>query len=194
MSPVATLPVLNVQKEFVRNLLKTFTISSSDTRVGFMKYGRGSKLVFRLDSVMSDQNINQAISDVTSEDPGYNLLSLLKLAGNQFFQRGYGGRPGVAKSLLIFNNGRSGISIDDLQAEANKLRDMGVKIVVVGISTNVDQPKLRGISTNRDSTFFLNQPSMLNTRVVPITRQLQPGNIFLSSSNFSSLAHYAENH
>ena len=139
MSPVATLPVLNAQKDFVRNLLQTFTISSSDTRVGFMKYGRDSKLVFRLDSIMSDQSINQAISEVASEDPGYNLLSLLKLAGNQFFQQGYGGRPGVAKSLLIFNNGRSGISIDDLQTEANKLRDMGVKIVVVGISQNVDQ-------------------------------------------------------
>lgn len=142
-----------------------------------MKYGRDSKLVFRLDSIMSDQSINQAISEVASEDPGYNLLSLLKLAGNQFFQQGYGGRPGVAKSLLIFNNGRSGISIDDLQTEANKLRDMGVKIVVVGISQNVDQTEMRGISTNRDSNFFMEQPSMLNTRVVPIANQLQPGNI-----------------
>ena len=179
MSPLSTLPVLNAQKDFVRKLLEMFTISNIRTRVGFLKYGRDSKLVFRLDSMMSDQSVNQAITDVTSEDPGYNLLSLLKLAGNQFFRQSYGGRLGVAKSLLIFNNGRSGISIDDLQSEAGKLRDMGVKIVVVGVSANVDQTELKQISTTRDSYFFVNDVSNLQTRVVPVTSQLQPGNFCL---------------
>ena len=178
MSPIATLSVLNAQKDFTRNLLNAFEISSSDTRIGFMKYGRDAKLVSSLNaSPMSLSNVNKAISGVTSVDPGHNILALLKLARKTFFQQNFGSRPGIAKSLLIFNDGRSGVSIDDLQSEAEKLREMGVKIVVLAFSTRVDEPELKQISSSRNSYFFADDNvAEFQPRIVPITSQLQPGN------------------
>ena len=156
-------------------LLKSFTISPSATHVGFLTYGRDAKIAFKLGSLLTYANADKAINDVTLGNPGYNLIALLKKSRNQFFTQNFGGRPGIAKSLFIFNNGKSGILSDDVQYEADKLRELGVKIVVLGVSSNIDANELRLISTNRDSYFFAKDLPNIDQHLNQIVYQLQPG-------------------
>jgi len=175
MPSISPLPVLNAQKEFVKNLLNAFTISNTDTRLGFMKYGRGAKVIYTLRELTSLRNAYVGLDDITLDNPGYNLMSLLKLAKSKFFQPSFGARPDAPKSLFIFNNGASGILESDLKEEADSLRDMGVKIVVLSVGDDTDPSELKAIAANRDAYFFVDDLSNINKYMNPITTQLQPG-------------------
>ena len=177
MSPISPLPVLNAQKEFVKNLLNAFTISNTDTRLGFMKYGREAKIVYTLRELTSLRNAYVGLDDITLDNPGYNMLSVLKQAKTKFFQPSFGARQNAPKSLFIFNNGASGILESDLKEEADALRDMGVKIVVLGVGGDTDPDELKVIASNRDAYFFVDDLPNINRYLNPITTQLQPGKL-----------------
>ena len=121
------------------------------------------------------RNAYIGIDDVTVENPGYNVLSLLKQARSKFFQVSHGARKNVPKSLFFFNDGRTGIAEEDLKEESDKLRDMGVKIVVLGVTDKVNPDKLKTISTSRDSYFFAEDLPQVILNVDRVARQLQPG-------------------
>lgn len=167
--------MLEAEKEFVKKLLLSFKISGGETLVGFMKYGRESKIVNKLGEIRSKTQVDRAVDEITLGVPGTNILSLFKRSRTQFFRPIYGARDNVPKSLLLFIGDKSGILQNDLTEEAEQLRQMGIKLVVVGMGKDVDLNEIEALGTNPDAFFFPENLPALQMNLEPVTKELMPG-------------------
>lgn len=94
-----------LQKEIAKAILKTYDVSSDGVRVGIIVYGRTASFRWRLDYTGDDRTRTlTAIDNLRLLSRGNNLEQALQLANLYIFSPRYGGRPGVPKILVVFNN------------------------------------------------------------------------------------------
>ena len=183
--------MLLTQKDVAKQLLDKFVISPKDTHIGLLTYGRESKIVKKLGQIRNQIEAENAITGVSLGVAGNNLVSLLKRVRTQFFLPSYGARSNVPKSLLIFVNGDDDVTTDELKEEAVKLREMGVKVVVLGFGENADPSKLRQLAPTEDAFFFGDDlPEILRRSKSKIGGQLLPGMTFLPQYQITILIGY----
>lgn len=171
--------VLEAEKEFTKKLLTSFKISRQETLVGFMKYGRESKIVNNFGTISNKRQADREIDAITLGVPGTNLVSLFKRSRTQFFQTTYGARYNVPKSLLLFIGDESGILPNDVNEEVMQLQQMGVKIILVAIGNNTDFDNVKALSTSPDTYFFADGLPELEKNAEIIAKGLLPGLYFV---------------
>ena len=156
-------------------LLNTFTISQRQTLVGFMVYGREVNLIYKFGEILTSDQARTTVTSLQLQNPGLNLLSALKDAKNKLFSTLHGARTGVPKSLLIFNSMKTGVLFNDIKEQSDQLKALGVKIIVVGIGSDIDKNELKEINTAGDSFFFPADLTEIDNFVEPVTKELLPG-------------------
>ena len=170
--------IFNAQKDFVSRLLNSFTISRDKTLVGIMQYGRESMIRYEIGSILTKQQASQYLATLSispNTSPGTNLLAALQDASTNLFDATYGARAGVMKSLLVFNNKKTGIDLDNYNDVLKSLREQGVKIAVVSIGDGVDKEELKRFVSYRSSYFHVNDVPDLEFVIDPVAVQLLPG-------------------
>ena len=172
---VSTPELFNAQKSFVSKVLNYFTISPNQTHLGVIQYGRESQIKSSFSEILNDAQAKQLISDSTPQVSGNNLMAALRDARNKLFTTANAARPNVAKSLLIFNTKETGVGLDDYKSEVDGLRNVGVKVVIIGLTPSVNKNELKSINTTVHSLFYSKDVSGLTSIIEPVVQQLLPG-------------------
>lgn len=170
--------IFNAQKDFVSRLLNSFTISRDKTLIGIMQYGRESMIRYEIGSILTKRQVDQYLATLSispNTSPGTNLLAALQDASANLFDSAYGSREGVMKSLLVFNNKKTGIDLDNYDDVLKSLRKQGVKITVVSIGDEVDKEELNRFASHSSSYFHVNDLPGLEFVIDPVAAQLLPG-------------------
>lgn len=144
---------------FANRFLKAFSIDNNHVHYGVMRFS--AEPVIDVNIRDSKYWHNDMIQKLLSSPAIYNLMpsggtymgKALLTAKNKWYCSGCGLRPGVPKVLILFTdgkpNGQNPITI------AKKLKDMGVKIVTVGIGKGSDFDVLTKIASKPSYVFKL---------------------------------------
>ncbi len=132
-------------QDFVRSTSVQFDINRDVAQVGLVVYGRRPVTVFDLDKYNSGSAVLKAVGDAAflggKASTGSALLHVL-----QSLTVGKGARPGVNKAVVVLTDGTSA---EDAAVPAQKIRDSGVSVFVIGIG-NIQQEVLFRIAGSED--------------------------------------------
>ncbi|TRY85446.1 hypothetical protein DNTS_016110 [Danionella cerebrum] len=133
-------------QDFVRSTSVQFDINRDVAQVGLVVYGRSPVTVFDLDKYDSGSAVLRAVGDAVflggKASTGSALLHVL----SQSLTVGKGARPGVNKAVVVLTDGSG---LEDATVPAQKIRDSGVSIFVIGVG-NVQQEVLLRIAGAED--------------------------------------------
>jgi len=140
----------SVINSFMKNLSRTFNISSGQTRIGVIVYSTNATLVFNLDQYSSISEIEAAIDNITY--PGGATYTGQALNGStiSLFNSNIV-RANVSKVLVLITDG---VSIDDVAESAALLNNTGVTSFVVGIGNDYDRSQLIQIALGKEQHVF----------------------------------------
>ena len=163
---------LNIQKQLAKEMLNRFHISPENARIGLIQYGRVPRLVARLDSYTDKRTVNYTIDSLTGSQGGSQLDKAIEMAQTNLFNARYGARRGIPKTLVVFTNKEVDASSE---ATARKLRDVGVKVIVIGVGSEVDKDQLKGLAQSDDEMFVVTSLESVQNAVNDIAKAAKPG-------------------
>uniref|UniRef100_A0A673IR54 von Willebrand factor A domain-containing protein 2-like n=1 Tax=Sinocyclocheilus rhinocerous TaxID=307959 RepID=A0A673IR54_9TELE len=133
-------------QDFVRSTSVQFDINRDVAQMGLVVYGRRPVTVFDLDKYDSGSSVLKAVGDAAflggKASTGSALLHVL----SQSLTVGKGARPGVNKAVVVLTDGTGA---KDAAVPAQKIRDSGVSVFVVGIG-DIQQEVLFRIAGSED--------------------------------------------
>ncbi|XP_035664615.1 uncharacterized protein LOC118408102 [Branchiostoma floridae] len=156
-------------KTFIQSVVNYFTLGENDTRVGVVTYSNVDAQVTRV-----KLNENYTRVELLTEirnipyDRGHTFTGLgLDHVRNNSFLEVNGGRNDTPDVLVVLTDDDSE---DDVTRPAQLLRQMGIKLFVVGVGTESDisQPTLEAIAGTPDRVFRLTDHDNLVDAIHPI--------------------------
>ncbi|XP_042253358.1 von Willebrand factor A domain-containing protein 2 isoform X3 [Thunnus maccoyii] len=117
-------------RDFVRSLTVQFDINRDVAQVALVAYSRRATTVFNLDTHETGSAVLKAVADANYMGGVASTgAALLHIHSNVLTVAG-GARPGVNKAVVVVTDGSGG---DDAAVPAQKIRDNGVSLFVIGI-------------------------------------------------------------
>ncbi|KAM9426647.1 von Willebrand factor A domain-containing protein 2 [Pholidichthys leucotaenia] len=117
-------------QDFVRSITVQFDINRDVAQVGLVAYGHRANTVFNLDTHETGSAILKAVGDATFMGGVTSTGTALLHIHSNVLTIAKGARPGVNKAVVVLTDGTGG---EDAIVPAQKLRDNGVSVFVVGI-------------------------------------------------------------
>lgn len=114
---------------FVRSTSVQFDINRDRTQVGLVVYGRRPISVFELDTHSSGSSVLAALDEATYLGGKASTGSALLHIHSHSLTFAKGARPGVNKAVVVLTDGTGA---EDAAVPAQKLRDHGVSVFVIG--------------------------------------------------------------
>ena len=143
------------EKTFVKLLADSFQISKTGSRGSIITFSYNAELSVKL----SDHDTKEGFNEATDNLPffGYTtrIDKALRMAQEQLFLDENGARPNKPKLLVLLTDGTQTPYPDaeDPAKISEKLRNMGIKVVVIGIGASVNQTELVNIAGNKTNTY-----------------------------------------
>ncbi|XP_021369797.1 uncharacterized protein LOC110460910 isoform X2 [Mizuhopecten yessoensis] len=140
-----------IQKDFVKNLINN-PIIADNVKTGVMQvalvtFSRNPIKRFGLNTYNNTQDMDKTIDDIIYDKSGTEIEKGLKFVREVALSEAEGARSAAPKIVILITDGSSN---DNSVSEANKLRDMFVTLLVIGVG-NVDDDQLSAIAG--DDTF-----------------------------------------
>ncbi|XP_029106075.1 von Willebrand factor A domain-containing protein 2 isoform X1 [Scleropages formosus] len=117
-------------RDFVRSVSVQFDINRDVAQIGLVAYGRMPVTAFDLDTHASGAAVLRAVGDVPYLGGASSTGSALLHVHSETLTVSRGARPGVNKAVVVVTDGAGA---EDALVPAQKIRDNGVSIFVVGI-------------------------------------------------------------
>ncbi|XP_012987431.3 von Willebrand factor A domain-containing protein 2 isoform X2 [Esox lucius] len=117
-------------RDFVRSVSVQLDINRDVAQMGLVVYGRRPVTVFDLDTHDSGSAVLKAIAGATYMGGSASTGSALLHIHSKVMTVSNGARPGVNKAVVVLTDGAGG---DDAAVPAQKIRDSGVPVFVIGI-------------------------------------------------------------
>lgn len=133
-------------KEFVRSASVQFDINRDLTQVGLVVYSRGPVSVFELDSHASGSAVLKALREASYLGGMASTGSALLHVHSHSLTVAKGARPGVNKVIVVLTDGTGA---EDAAVPAQKIRDDGVSVFVIGTG-DVQREHLLRIAGSED--------------------------------------------
>ncbi|XP_051958802.1 von Willebrand factor A domain-containing protein 2-like [Xyrauchen texanus] len=133
-------------QDFVRSTSVQFDINRDIAQVGLVVYGRRPITVFDLDKYDSGSAVLKAVGDASYLGGKASIGSALLHVHTQSLTVGKGARPGVNKAVVVLTDGTGS---EDAAVPAQKIRDSGVSVFVIGIG-DMQQDVLFRIASSED--------------------------------------------
>lgn len=135
-----------VLRDFVRSITVQFDINRDLAQVALVTYSRKASTVFRLDAHETGSVILKAVDDASyTGGAGSSGAALLHVYSNVLTVAN-GARPAVNKAVVLLTDGSGG---EDGVVPAQKIRDSGVSVFVVGVG-DVQRERLVRIAGSED--------------------------------------------
>ncbi|XP_041671865.1 von Willebrand factor A domain-containing protein 2 isoform X2 [Cheilinus undulatus] len=133
-------------RDFVRSLTVQFDINRDVAQVALVTYGRRATTVFNLDTHDSGSSILKAAVEANYMGGVASTGSALLHIHSNVLTVAKGARPGVNKAVVVLTDGSGG---DDAVVPAQKIRDNGVSLFVIGIG-DIQKERLLQIAGSED--------------------------------------------
>lgn len=134
-------------QSFLRSCALRFDVNPDVTQVGLVVYGSRVQVAFGLDAHPTRAAVLRAMSQAPYLGGVGSAGTALLHVHDQVMTVQRGARPGVPKALVMLTGGRG---VEDATVPAQKLRDNGVSVLVVGVGP-VLRDALRRLAGPRDS-------------------------------------------
>lgn len=176
-----------MMKDFMKNLTRSFSVSSSGTRVGVVVYSTNSSVVFTLNQYASPERVEEAIDNIVYPGGGTYSGKALYQTANKLFDDAVV-RDNVPKVLVLLTDG---VSTDDVIQPATLLNNKDVIVFVVGIGENINYSQLTQIAYGQSKHVFKSEFSSLGFVMNNIRGAICRGSlIFLSVLIFLVSYHF----
>lgn len=113
---------------------------TNDIHYAVILFGSDAQAAIDFDSYATSEELNEMFSNVLRLKGGPVLDEALKLAGQVFTSPG--ARRDAHKVLVVITDKKTSSKLDDVIPEANKLEDMEVTVILVGIGAETDRKEL----------------------------------------------------
>ncbi|TSK14749.1 Tudor domain-containing protein 1 [Bagarius yarrelli] len=133
-------------KEFVRSTSVHFDINRDLTQIGLVVYSRSPVSVFELDTHASGSAVLKAVDEASYLGGKASIGSALLHVHSHSLTVAKGARPGVHKVIVVLTDGTGA---EDAAVPAQKIRDDGVSVFVIGTG-DVQQEHLLRIAGSKD--------------------------------------------
>uniref|UniRef100_A0A3B5AU72 von Willebrand factor A domain containing 2 n=1 Tax=Stegastes partitus TaxID=144197 RepID=A0A3B5AU72_9TELE len=133
-------------RDFVRSITVQFDINRDVAQVGLVAYGRRATTVFNLDTHETGSAILKAVGEANFLGGVASTGAALLHIHSNVLTVAKGARPGVNKAVVVVTDGSGG---DDAVVPAQKIRDNGVSVFVVGIG-DVQRDRLMQIAGSEE--------------------------------------------
>ncbi|XP_074519511.1 von Willebrand factor A domain-containing protein 2 [Halichoeres trimaculatus] len=133
-------------RDFVRSLTVQFDINRDVAQIALVTYGRRATTVFNLDTHDSGSAILKAALEANYLGGVASTGAALLHIHSNVLTVAKGARPGVNKAVVVVTDGSGG---DDAVVPAQKLRDNGVSVFVIGIG-DVQRERLLQIAGSEE--------------------------------------------
>ncbi|XP_049915868.1 von Willebrand factor A domain-containing protein 2 [Epinephelus moara] len=135
-----------ILRDFVRSLTVQFDINRDVAQVALVAYGRRATTVFNLDTHESGSAILKAVGEASYMGGVASTGSALLHIHSNVLTVAKGARPGVNKAVVVVTDGSGS---DDAVVPAQKIRDNGVSLFVIGIG-DVQKERLLQIAGSEE--------------------------------------------
>ncbi|XP_078660839.1 uncharacterized protein LOC144905190 isoform X3 [Branchiostoma floridae x Branchiostoma belcheri] len=165
-SSSVTEPNFELVKQFTRNVVVNFNISSETTRVGLVQYSDTIRTEFFLNSHPTRDQLLTAISDVDYLQGNTLTGAAIEFVRTSSFSVPAGNRLTLPDVLIVVTDG---LSQDDVTGPAQIARDNGVAIYAVGVGNEVDFATLFNIAGVQSRILQINDFGSLLNAVEQLT-------------------------
>ena len=144
--------------KFVSDFVIQFTISSNATRVGLVKFSNLGETVFYLSSNNKPSDLAYAIKHVSYVGGNTNTSGGIGVMRIEQFSPSRGDRKSAADIAIIITDGASNWNRERTIPEAEMARKKGVEIIVIGITSSVNETEIRYVSSSphaKGKNYFL---------------------------------------
>lgn len=133
-------------RDFVSSITVQFDINRDVAQVAVVTYGRRAGTVFDLDTHETGSAILKAVGEARYMGGVASTGAALLHIHSNVLTVAKGARPGVNKVVVVLTDGSSG---DDAIVPAQKIRDSGVSLFVIGIG-DVQRERLLQIAGSEE--------------------------------------------
>ena len=134
-------------KDFIIGLVRTLEIGRDEVNVATVLYWHSYRIVHRLDTFFSQQNIETAIQAMSYPSGGTRTGQGLDVIRTMIFSNLGADREQLPKVVVVLTDG---LSQDNVAGPAQALRNTGVTIIAVGVGCCFYRPELNLIATDPD--------------------------------------------
>ena len=153
----SSITVKNYQKErdFVKNVADTFSISEGKTEVGVVIYNNEASLWIRFGQHNNNEEFKAAVDKIPYWGGQTRIDNGLKMAAAGLFGAIKQARANLPKILIVLTDGKqsSDSRATPLEEAVSPLLQLGVKVLAVGVGSDVSHDELRLI-VERDEDIF----------------------------------------
>lgn len=143
------------QKDFVKAIASSFDPSTTNHQLGLISYSTNARMQVSFKDNTKLEEFEKAVDSMLHIKGRTRLDNALKLATSQLFNPNDEINSGQRKSVIILTDGRQ--SQDPgavpLQDAVRPLRQLGVRIYVVAVSSELDLEELYQLTEKKDDVF-----------------------------------------
>lgn len=144
---------------FVQGVVEALTIGPDAVLIGFTSFSNRVQHQFYLKDYTDKTELKTAIENVKFRGGGTNIEGALSAAyHDQFLSTANGARDSATKVLVLITDGTS----PGTETVSKTIRDAGIIIVCVGITTEIDLNQLISIADDATRVFDASSFSELN--------------------------------
>ena len=148
---------------FMKSLVRDFTIGPNNARVGVAIFGNAVQPIFQLNTYSNKNDILNAIDRIPFLDQTTNTPAALRYARTTMFTSQNGDRSFAPNSVIMITDGVPRVPTDVNEArrltlqEANLARSQGINIFTIGIGPELTTEFLAQIADQPSNVFQVNQ-------------------------------------
>ena len=164
-------------KTFVANLAAKFNISPRGSRAAVVLYSTSASTVIKFTDFTSSQSFTSAVQSLEHQR-GFTRIDLaLQRAYYDLFNRRATSRYDVPKLAFVLTDGEQTQSPGaiPLKRASRFLKDVGVRLITIGIGSNVNKNELKTIASSDKDVITADTFDDLLAQVEPLTKSACEG-------------------
>ncbi|CAC5381762.1 unnamed protein product [Mytilus coruscus] len=148
-------------KLFLAKSISGFTVGPHSTQIGLVTFSPATTR-FNLNTFSSSTAVQNGIKNVPYDQGGTDTHLALRYVGSDSFSTSTGDRANMPDLLVVITDGQSASPPTTIQ-EADKLKRRHIKIMAIGIGSNVIRKELIDIASNSSLVFEVNNFDALSS-------------------------------
>ena len=158
--------------DFVKEIADTFRVGAGESQGAVLSYSTEARMDIRFGQHSTAEDFKRAVDSVTPMNGRTRIDLALRLAANDMFAPN-SVRPGIASVAVVLTEGRQtpDPGAISLQQAIQPLRQLGVKVLTVGIGSEVERDELKLLVNNDEDLFMASDFEDLLRRAAEIGKK-----------------------
>ena len=139
----------------MKALAATFGVSEDGGRAGVVTFSYYTQHSIKLDAHTDLPSFSEAVDKIPLMGSTTRIDKALRMTQKDMFSLANGGRPAVSKLLVVLTDGSQtqDVGAEDPGDVADELRDMGIRVIAVGIGKGINSTELAHIAGDAKNVF-----------------------------------------